>query len=333
VRVFGIPVVVDVSWTIIGTLVGAAFYLTAIDAGEPVLAAAVIAVVGAVLLAAGVLGHELSHAVVARLRGIPVVTVTLFAFGGYSQLEQEPDRPADELVVAAAGPIASCALAAGLFAIRAILPEAWAGAGDVLMMLALVNLGVGLFNLLPGLPLDGGRVLRALLRRRRSARAATVAAARSGRALAIALVVVGLAGAAAGWLLALWNLPVGLFLYRLADASERDAGPATLVAEIMEPPGDPVSPDDPAPPGRYVPVVERGVVVGLVPPGGGEGPASRWMHPLRRSDLVDGQVRVVDVGRRLRRGRRPAVVTAGRRMVGVLPPEAIAGCLGDPSRG
>lgn len=323
VRVLGIPVLVDASWTIVGALVFGAFYLTAVTAGAALGRAVAIAGSGVVLLGAGVLGHELSHALAARLRGIPVVQVTLFAFGGYSQLETEPERPGDELFVAAAGPVASLALAGGLFGLAAAVPAGWDGAGEVLGMLALVNLGVALFNLLPGLPLDGGRVLRALLRRRRSARAATVLAARSGRVLAILLVASGVGAAVAGWPIALWNVPVGLLLYRLAHAGEMEAGPKTLVAEVMESAGDPVTPGEVVRPTRFLPVVDDGVVVGLVPPGAEAGTAAERMIALRRSDLVDGSQRLADVARRLRRGRRPAVVLDGRRMVGVLRPEAV----------
>jgi Zn-dependent protease len=317
-RILGVPVTVDASWILVGLLVGAAFTVAGLGAGEGALSSVAVAVGGAALLAVGVLAHELSHAVVAPSRGIPVVRVTLFAFGGYSQLEHEPQRPSDELIVAAAGPFASLVVAVVLLGLRGLVPEGWSGAFAVLTMLVLVNVAVAAFNLLPGLPLDGGRVLRAVLRRRRSADAATVLAARSGRALGGLLFAGGLGAAAAGWPVALWNLPVGVFLYRVAAETEREAAPAPAAGELMEPVGMPVAPEDVVVADRYLPVVAGGAVVGLVPPGRAPLRAAEAMVPLRRGDLVDHDQ---PFRSRMGRRRRPAVVVTRRRLIGVIPPK------------
>jgi Zn-dependent protease len=317
-RLLGIPVTVYPSWILIGLLAGAAFAVAGLGAGESVPVSLAVAAGGSVLLFGSVLAHEFSHAVVARMRGIPVLRVTLFAFGGYSQLEHEPERPSDELIVAAAGPLASLLVAAAVLGLRGLMPEGRDGASDVLMMLAMVNVAVAAFNLLPGLPLDGGRVLRAVLRRRRSPDSATALAARSGRVLGGLLVAGGLGGAAAGWPAALWNLPVGVFLHRVAAETEREAVSAPVAGELVEPVGEPVTPEDVVASERYLPVVAGGVVVGLVPPGGAPLPAAEAMLPLRRADLVDRDQPLA--GLRVGSRRRPAVVVTGRRMIGVIPP-------------
>ena len=108
--------------------------------------------------------HELSHALLARRAGIPVPRIRLFLFGGVSEMAAEPRDPSLELRIAAAGPLTSLGLAA-LFrlvsgsGLAALLP----GGQPVVDYLALINLSLGLFNLLPGFPLDGGRILRAWL--------------------------------------------------------------------------------------------------------------------------------------------------------------------------
>lgn len=169
-RFFGIPVELNLSWLFIFVLIAGTLslgYFPSVPAFEalPLVASIIAGVITAILFFASVVLHELSHSVVARSLGIPITRVTLFLFGGVAQMEEEPGTPRDELAMAVAGPAMSILLAAVFFV-------AWiglyvAGASAVywapLQYLSVINLALGLFNLLPGFPLDGGRVLRALL--------------------------------------------------------------------------------------------------------------------------------------------------------------------------
>jgi Zn-dependent protease len=150
----------------------------------------VVAVAFVVLLYVSVLVHELSHSLVARGFGLPVRRILLYPLGGFSEIEQEPPTPGKEFLVSAAGPVLSLALAAGGYGIIAAADPGGLP-GLLIQQLVWANLLVGLFNLLPGLPLDGGRMLRAgIWKLTRKPSAATVAAAWAGRLLAVAVLVV-----------------------------------------------------------------------------------------------------------------------------------------------
>jgi Zn-dependent protease len=118
---------------------------------------------GAVVLLASLLAHELAHAVVARRMGVRVGDVTLWLFGGVTTLHGEAKTPKADFRIAAAGPATSLALSAGFAALAVVLPALGAGtiAVSVTWWLAVINLVLGVFNLLPGAPLDGGRLVRA----------------------------------------------------------------------------------------------------------------------------------------------------------------------------
>ena len=148
-----------------------------------------VAAVFVVLLYASVLVHELSHCLVARAFGLPVRRVLLYPLGGFSEIEKEAPTPAREFLVAAAGPAISLVLAAVGYGLSRLIPF---GTAHVLVtQLMWANLLVGLFNLLPGLPLDGGRMLRAgIWKISHRPDAATIGAAWTGRVIAAALLVV-----------------------------------------------------------------------------------------------------------------------------------------------
>jgi Zn-dependent protease len=171
--------------------------------------------------------HELAHSVVARRFGIRVHGITLFAFGGVARIDGEVPTPDREFAMALVGPATSVALG-GLFALVSAGATAirWREAEGVLATLALVNLGVAVFNLVPGLPLDGGRLLRAVLWRvgHDHARATRVAST-GGRVVAVLLAVLGLVIVLTGDVVGLWYVPMAAFLWVLAGSSGRAARP------------------------------------------------------------------------------------------------------------
>ena len=197
-RPFGIPVHVSPYWFIIA---GVFVVIYASDLGDTLgggPAKYVIAAAFVVLLYLSVLVHELSHSVVARGYGLPVRRILLYPLGGVSEIDQEPQTPLREFCVSAAGPALSLLLAAAGWGLHQVVRDGWSGA--LVYQLMVANLIVGIFNLAPGLPLDGGRMLRAVIWQfTKKPAAATIAAAWAGRALAIGLLIIpfrsgGLAG-------------------------------------------------------------------------------------------------------------------------------------------
>ncbi len=171
--------------------------------------------------------HEVAHAVVARRYAVRVRGITLFLLGGVAEIEGELPSPGSEFAVALAGPATSVVIAS-VFALgsRWTHQLGWTGAEGVLFTLSVVNLGVAVFNLIPGLPLDGGRILRAAIwRRTGSFVRATRVAAVGGRVVAATLVAIGLGVSLGGDPVALWYLPMGVFIWFLARASGRAAPP------------------------------------------------------------------------------------------------------------
>ena len=181
-------------------------------------------VIGAVVLLASLLAHELSHAVVARRAGIKVSGVTLWMLGGIASLGSEAKTPKTEFRVAVSGPVTSLTLAAVFAGVAAGLHAL--GVAPIVVGVAWwlsgINLLLGLFNLLPGAPLDGGRILRAYLWRRHGdpVRAA-VGAARAGRILGFTLIGLGLLELVTGALVSgVWMAFIGWFLLTAARTEE-----------------------------------------------------------------------------------------------------------------
>ncbi|MGO8895692.1 MAG: site-2 protease family protein [Streptosporangiaceae bacterium] len=203
-----------------------------------------VAVAGSVLFIAALAAHEIAHAIVARRCGVQVRSVTLWAMGGIAELAGEPPTARADLQIAIAGPVTS--LAAGLvFGGAAILDRSWHGPAVVTAMLAwlsMMNVALAVFNLLPGAPLDGGRILRGLLwkwygDRQRASRAA----ARSGQVLGIGICAIGVLELLA-WrgIGGLWLMLIGWFLVTMARAEQqsdaaREALAGLLVRDIMLP--------------------------------------------------------------------------------------------------
>lgn len=222
-RLAGVDVVADVSVVGIAALLAWALFVD-LSARYPFESSArlgILAVAGSVIFLMAILAHEWSHALVARRRGLTVRLIALFVFGGYSVIEPGDETPADEIVVSVAGPIASLAIGGVLAALAAVVPAE--DVTRVLTILALANVAVAAFNLLPGLPLDGGRILRAALWRRRGDRvAATERAVQWGRVLGLVVVGSGIFA-----LLrfrnfsGIWLVVVGWFLFRAAATAGR----------------------------------------------------------------------------------------------------------------
>ncbi len=222
-RIRGIPVRAHPSWLLILALLTwnlAVGYFPQVLPDLPVGALWIRGLVAALLLFASVLLHELAHSITALRYGIPVSSITLHIFGGVSQMEREPDRPGAEFTIAVVGPLTSFAIAVVLALAGRVL-DPGAGARATMQYLVLVNVLLGAFNLIPGFPLDGGRVLRAILWRFKGDGAwATRVAARTGSAFAVLLIGLGILRAFTGELIGgLWFVLIGLFLRQSAESS------------------------------------------------------------------------------------------------------------------
>jgi len=231
-RVLGVPVRLDLSWFLgLAVVVALSRELWAPTvAGAAALGWSVAFAVG---FFACVLVHELAHALAARTVGVATTEIRLFVFGGVARIAGEPADAGAEALVAMAGPLASVTLA-GLFDLASW--RVGGPAGDLLAWLFLGNLVVACFNLLPGFPLDGGRVARALVWRLTGRRLlATRLTALGGRALAAALILGG-AGAALWQLTPRWlpQVVLGLFLWRAAGEGHRAAARAEALAGRAE---------------------------------------------------------------------------------------------------
>ena len=187
-RPFGIPVIISPYWFVIA---GVFIIIYANDLAGRFSGSTryVVAAAFVVLLYLSVLVHELSHSLVARGYGLPVRRILLYPLGGLSEIEREPQTPGREFTVSAAGPALSLVLAAVGYGLTKVIPDGIPGV--IVSQLCWANLVVGLFNLLPGLPLDGGRMLRAVVWKVTGRPGtATIVAAWAGRVLAVALVIV-----------------------------------------------------------------------------------------------------------------------------------------------
>lgn len=214
-RVFGIAIEIHPSWLIILAFLSYSlsdgFFPDQYDHWSTA-AYWAIGTSAAVLLFVTVLIHELSHALVARRRGLPVNRITLFIFGGVSHLERQPATAGEEFQIAVAGPAMSLAIgiitgAAGLF-IASDKAEA------LLLYLSVVNLILAVFNIIPGFPLDGGRVFRSIVwRRTNSFRRATRIAGNVGELVGYAMIGVGALALLGGFIFdGLWLMLIGWFL-------------------------------------------------------------------------------------------------------------------------
>lgn len=229
-RIFDIPFRLHYTWFIIFLLI--TFSLSwqifpALYPGWTVLTYWIIGIVTSLLFFASVVAHELAHSLVARFYGIPVKGITLFIFGGVAQMAREAARPGVELKMAAAGPACSLVIG-GLFALL------WLSTQGVIepiaalaFWLAQINVVLAVFNLIPGFPLDGGRVFRSLLWRfTGNYRRSTQIAVRVGQGVGYLFILLGilvilLRPFGLGWFSGLWLAFIGWFLENAASSSYR----------------------------------------------------------------------------------------------------------------
>lgn len=226
--VFGLEISIDLSWLVILALVVWSFATGVFPSVVPDLSTAAylaMGIVGAALFFGSLLLHELAHSLVARAKGIEVEGITLFLFGGVSRMRTEAESPQDEFVIAGVGPLISLLLAAVFLGVTMLGATLGLEAPVVVVAqyLSVLNLALAVFNLLPGFPLDGGRLFRAVVWRftgdlDRATRWATV----GGRGLGMLLVFLGLWQAFSGNVLGgLWIVFIGWFLGGAAQMSYR----------------------------------------------------------------------------------------------------------------
>lgn len=228
-RIGGIAVRADASWLLAVALVTWSFWdRFERDPRFGGAAAFAMALAAAVLLFLSVLAHELAHAFEARFRGVPVGGITLFLFGGLTDMRAEARRPLDEFATVAVGPFTSLAVGCGFGLLATTADHAGlAGVAQVCGELGWLNVGLAVFNLLPGAPLDGGRILRAAAWKITGDRdKATRIAAGAGQVLGTLLVAFGIfevffvPGAFTG---GLWLAVIGWFLVGAAKSESAAA--------------------------------------------------------------------------------------------------------------
>lgn len=252
-EIFGFEIRIDASWFLLAVLITWSLATGYFPAVVPELSTTAywwMGAAGALGLFASVVLHELSHSLVARRFGVEMEGITLFIFGGVAEMRDEPPSPKAEAWVAIAGPIASVLVAGAFWAVdlggrlTGVLAEesVWASvlwgeqASAVFAYLAVINLILAVFNLLPAFPLDGGRVLRAALwAKEKSLRKASRISSRVGGAFGVGLIVLGLASALFGNVVGgIWWFVLGLFLRGAARMSYQQV----LLRQALE--GEPV---------------------------------------------------------------------------------------------
>lgn len=238
-KLFGIPLEVNLSWIVIFALVTFSLAFGALPtevAGYSVAVYIVLAALTALAFFASIVLHELAHSIVARAGGVHVERITLFMLGGVSQMDEEPHTAGREFVMAFAGPATSLLLALASFGVYAAATAAGAPRAVTFpfQWLTWVNLLVGLFNLLPGFPLDGGRVLRSILWGATGDLArATRWAARVGQTIGWGMVVLAVVGVVVyGALGLIWFGLIGWFVASLAGQAYRQQALQSKLAKV-----------------------------------------------------------------------------------------------------
>ncbi|MDD5094890.1 MAG: site-2 protease family protein [Dehalococcoidia bacterium] len=253
IRIFGIDIGVHYTWLFIFGLVAwslADGYFPDSYPDWSTTAYWITGVIASFLLFVSVLVHELAHSLVARSRGLPVRSITLFLFGGVSNLEEEPKSAGVEFVMAVVGPLSSLVLGGIFWGIWQMLSNQDTPPAGMLSYLAWINVLLAAFNLLPAFPLDGGRVLRSILwGATKSLQRATHNASVVGEFFGWAFIVFGFFQVLGGnFLGGLWIAFIGWFLTNAAAASRREMTlrehlSGVKVRELMQPSPDAIDPN------------------------------------------------------------------------------------------
>lgn len=352
-RLFGVPIKIDLSWFFILALIvwtlAESWFPSQLGRDASGLAYLPWAILGALCFFASLLVHELCHSLVARSTGMPVGGITLFIFGGVSELEEEPPTAPAEFFMAVVGPLSSVLIGLVVLMVWAVLQLhlGWAGPLTALLFwLWIVNFILAAFNSMPAFPLDGGRVLRSLLWAwTEDIGKATRVSATVGSAFGIMLLLLGVLSALRGAIIhGLWAIFVGLFLRQAARGALqhliiRQQLEGEKIHRFMTPEPVTVTPDLPL---RefvdgyvlnyhftYFPVVDEvGNLVGMVhardpkkvqPRDWLEATVGDVMSEVDPEMLIGPDADAVEALARLRgeEGRR-LVVVEGRRPIGVL---------------
>ena len=225
--ILGIPVNINISWLLVFALVtwsfARGFYPESYPGTFSDQSVWLLAILTALLLFLSVLIHEFSHSIVARRGGLPIRSITLFMFGGVAQMGHEVDDPSLELRMAAAGPLMTLGLAA-VFIVSSYLTESVPFVSVLLGTVGMLNILVLIFNMVPGFPLDGGRILRSIIwKRTGSVVRATRIAANIGKGFAWLLVIGGALHIALdkNYVSGIWMIFIAFFLRQAADRSYR----------------------------------------------------------------------------------------------------------------
>jgi Zn-dependent protease/predicted transcriptional regulator len=290
-RIYGIPVFLHTSWFIIFGLIAFSFgsEFNALQLNIPTPRLVGLGVMTSLLFCASLVLHELAHSVVAKHYKIPVVSITLFVFGGVSRIGREPSRAIEEFNIAVAGPITNFILGAGFWMIAR-----HSGSNQILDTLAgslaWINFSVAVLNVIPGFPLDGGHIFRAIVWSLNNDFArSTRIAARSGQVIGYAMIAAGAATALANYaplggpVGGLWLAFIGWFILSaakqtLAQTEARGALEGLRVTDIMTP----------------------------------------ELHTVGREISLEGYAREM-----VRTGRRAHLVVAGDQLVGLVTAEAL----------
>jgi len=355
--VSGFEVTLDYSWFILFFLILSTFTGGIFPAQAPGLSRPeyfLMGLTGTFLFFGSLLLHELAHAFMARRKGLEIEGITLFIFGGMARVKRDAESPGDEFLIAGVGPLASFLLA-GIFSGLARIGGAFElglGATVLLEYLGFLNLVLALFNLFPGFPLDGGRLLRAVVWRvTGSLRKATQIATLSGRLLGWGIVGLGVFSivVGGGFVGGLWLVFIGWFLTHAARSSYQQLllvemmGPLTA-REVMSPDPESVPPDLPVGdlvhdyflrrPYNSFPVIDDGVVVGLVTLGQVKQiPREAWdefvvggiMSPLVDTILVAPETPMPQVLERMRETNTRRVLVAREwELMGIISASDVA---------
>jgi Zn-dependent protease/predicted transcriptional regulator len=353
-RIAGIEIRIDTSWVVIALLVTYSLYLQFAEAFEDLAPApaVLLAALFALLFFGSVLTHELAHAVTARRRGIPVRGITLFLFGGATHAKVESRGPSEELVISVVGPVTSLVLG-GAFLLLGYAGRDLLGGpvGGGFRYLGAVNLLLAVFNMLPGFPLDGGRVLRAIVwRATGSLSRATRVASVAGQVVGYLIVAVGVFYLVQGVLVtAIWLASIGWFLAQAARNSYEELQIRRMLEAVEA--EDLMSPELVSVPAglplrtavddffmRYdhgaFPVDEAGQIVGLLTLRGVKRvPAAEWeartardtMEPISEQCSVDASARMDVVLSKIQDGGSGrCLVTRDGQVVGIITPSDIA---------